>query len=112
DDTHTLLLICVRTKIAERQLTHILQARIKASDEAAAALEGNVAPRPIEGDHEAVAETNQKVDMGNAPQQPGRKAREAEFAELGDRPGTANGGERTEIAIAKCRSRTSLMACH
>src|SRR5262249_27768147 len=100
------------TKLDSRQLTHILLARIQASDEAAASFEGNVAPRPIDGDHEAVAETDQKVDMGNAPEQPGRKARKSEFAELGDRPGTANGGERTEIAIAKCRSRTSLMACH
>ena len=75
-----------RTKLDSRQLTHILQARIQASDEAAASFEGNVAPCPIEGDHEAFAEADQKVDVGNAPQQPGRKARKPEFAELGDRP--------------------------
>src|SRR5262249_35717761 len=75
-----------RTKLGSRQLTHILQAHIEASDKAAASLESNVAPRPIEGDHKPVAETNQKVDMGNAPQHPGRKARKSELAELGDSP--------------------------
>ena len=49
-------------------------------------MEGNIAPRPIEGDYEAVAEADQKVDVGNAPQQPGWKTRKPEFAELGDRP--------------------------
>src|SRR5262245_22213225 len=99
-----------RSKVGTRQLTHILQARIKAGDKAAASLEGNVAPRPIEGDHKPVAETNQKVDVGNAPQHPGRKTRKSELAELGDSPGAADRGERTEIAIAEYRGCTSLMS--
>src|SRR5262245_55996719 len=73
-----------RTKFGSRQLTHILQARIQAGDEAAASLEGNVTPRPIKGDYKAVAETNQKVHVGKAPQHPGRKARKSELAELGN----------------------------
>src|SRR3974390_3328346 len=108
----TVTLARFRTKLGSRQLTHILQACIQASDEAATSMEANIDPRPMQGDDEAVAEAEQKVDVGNAPQQPGRKARKPEFAELGDRLRTADGGERTEIAIAKCRSRASLMACH
>jgi len=54
------ILARLRTKVGSRQPTHILQTRIQAGDEAAATLEGNVAPRPIEGDHKPVAEANRK----------------------------------------------------
>jgi len=39
--------------------------------------------------------------MGDAPQDPGRETRKVKLAELGDRPRTANRGERAEIAIAE-----------
>src|SRR5690606_30293691 len=45
-----------------------------ARDEPRAALERQVAPEPVQGDRDAVAETDQEIDVGGAPDEPADKA--------------------------------------
>ena len=57
----------------------------RAGDQPRPALEGDVAPQPVQGDDEPVAPADQEPDMRQGPQQPGREAAELDPAQVGDR---------------------------
>src|SRR5215467_598965 len=83
---------------------HLLHPRPRyARDEPRAALEGDVAPAPAQRDSEAVAEPDQEVDVGEAPQQPRRKSRELDAAELRHRAFAPDGRHGAEVAITERR---------
>ena len=77
----------------------------QAGDQPRAALEGDVAPCPVQRDDRPPAETDQEVDVGGAPQHPGDETRQAHLAEVGHRILAADRGERAEVAIAERRQR-------
>src|SRR5436190_12306170 len=56
-----------------RRRTELLHA---AHDDARVALVGEVGPAPVEHHDQAVPEVDQKVDMGDEPDEPGGKSRE------------------------------------
>ena len=50
---------------------HAFDARAgNASDQSRPALKGNIVPAPIHGHRQTIAEADQEVDMGEAPQEP------------------------------------------
>src|SRR5271166_4033348 len=62
---------------------HILHARARhTGDQASSALEGNVIPCPIHRNDNTIAEPYQKIDVGDAPQQPCQKAVELDAPNL------------------------------
>src|SRR5262245_11875636 len=86
------------------------RSRVEAGDQPAAALERDVAPRPVERDRKPVLEADQKIDVRHAPQQPGEESGELELAELRDGAFAPDGRERAEIAIAEGRDGAALAA--
>src|SRR5260221_12863117 len=50
-----------------------------------APLEGGGVPKPIKGDDEAIAQTNQKINVSDAPEQPAHKALELKRPEFSNR---------------------------
>src|SRR5437763_14499397 len=64
-----------------------------AGDQASAAFEGQVIPQPAEADGEAVAKSDEKIDMGHRPEDPGGEARDLQPPEGDDRPAAADGGQ-------------------
>src|SRR5688572_29150779 len=76
-------------------------------DEARVALEGEVAPQPLQGDGEAAAEADEEPDVGGRPEQPGQVAAELDAADLHDRAAAADRREVAEIAVAEGRHRAA-----
>src|SRR5262249_22584704 len=93
----------LRMQLRALVLTLTLGLGVQSSDQAAAALECDIAPRPIERDDESVAEADQEIDVGHAPQHPGDQPGHPEPAELRDRARASDGGERAVVAIAERR---------
>ena len=84
---------------------HILHPRAgKAGDEPGAAREGEIVPGPVEDDREAVAEADEKIDICEAPDEPGEKARDAHSSHLHDRVRAANRRQRAVVAIDEGRA--------
>src|SRR6516164_143416 len=76
-----------------------------AGDEAAAAPEGQIGPKPSSQNSDAVAPTYQKSDMGRPPKPPCRSAAHANSAEVRDRCLPSNRGKASIMAVAERRRR-------
>src|SRR5262245_30815662 len=72
-----------------------------AGDDTGATVIGHIGPGPVDEHGEPVAEADQEPDMGEAPHEPGKKAGEAEAAEIGDGCLAADRGEVAVVAIDK-----------
>src|SRR5262245_19696429 len=68
-------------------------------------LESPVRPGPVDQHDEAVSKVDEEVDVRPQPDEPRRKAREVDAAELGDRRLAADGGELAVVAVAEGDSR-------
>src|SRR5260221_10474055 len=66
-----------------------------------ASLEGEVVPKPIKGDDEAIAQTNQKINVSDAPEQPAHKALELKRPEFYNRGTPADCCQIAKMDIAK-----------
>src|SRR5271170_3664979 len=75
------------------------------SNQPGAALEGDVAPQPVHGDHEAVAQSDQEIDVDRAPEHPADESGELNRAELHHRGLAADRGEIAEMVIGERRRR-------
>src|SRR5215467_16341690 len=60
-----------------------------------AALKGEVVPEPVEGDDKAVAQSDQKIDVRDAPEHPADESLQLQRSEFYDRGATA---DRREVA--------------
>ena len=87
-----------------RRRRHVFHPRSgQAGDEPRATLEGQVVPRPVHQYGQAIAEADQEIDMGEAPDQPGHEAGKAKGPELGHGALAADRGHAPEVAIAERR---------
>src|SRR5580658_1283423 len=66
---------------------------IALSDQAGAAIAGDVDPEPAQGDGKAIAHADQEVDMGEPPDPPRHPAAHLDPAEVDDRRALADGGQ-------------------
>src|SRR5258707_10969412 len=66
-----------------------------------ASLEGEVIPKPIEGDDEAIAQADQKINVSDAPEQPAHKALEFKRPEFYNRGTPADCRQIAKMDIAK-----------
>src|SRR3984885_2529177 len=74
-------------------------------DEARAALVTHINPQPVDRHAQPVADADQKVDVGEAPQPPGELALELDPAEVDHRPPLADRGQISRVLVAKGRRR-------
>src|SRR6185436_1659796 len=103
---------CLRTRFDTRRLTHIVQLMgVESSDQPTASLERDVAPCPVQRDDEAVAKSDQEIDVGDAPQHPGEETRDVQSAKLRHGPRAADCGQQSVIAVAEWPERLALAAC-
>src|ERR671910_3772794 len=72
-----------------------------ADDEACAAAERPVRPRPLNQHRQAIAKAAEAIDMYDQPEPPREVAAEAQPSELGDRAAAADGRHLPEVVIAK-----------
>ncbi len=72
-------------------------------DQPGAALEGDVAPQPGQGDDEAIAQPDQKINVHHAPEQPADKAPELNRSELHHGGAPADRGQHAHVSIAERR---------
>src|SRR4030095_2729977 len=72
-----------------------------ADDEARAAAECHVRPRPLDQYRQAIAEAAEPIDMHDQPEPPRQVAGEPELAELRDRAAAADCRHLPEVVIAK-----------
>src|SRR5262245_51020075 len=69
------------------------------------ALERQVVPHPVHRHHGAIAETNQVVDVCDAPDEPTQQAGELQPVHLYNCAIAPDRRDRTEVAVAKWRER-------
>src|SRR6516164_408492 len=74
-----------------------------AGDQPRAAAIGEPGPDPVQKDRHSIAEPDQKENVNDAPEDPGREACELEPAEIGDRRVAADGRKRPLVVIAEGR---------
>src|SRR5882757_4572222 len=88
--------------LALRRLRRWRRARAaEAGDQAGAALEGQVGPGPVHRHGQAVAKADEKIDMGEGPEQPGREPLDPQPPELGDSVAATDGRQDAEVAVAE-----------
>ncbi len=75
------------------------------SDQPRAALERHVDPQPVQRHREAVAQSDQKIDVDGAPEQPTQKPGELQRAKLHHRRLAADRGEFAHMMIDERRRR-------
>src|SRR4051794_19853364 len=66
---------------------------LRVGDEARAALEGEVAPRPLHHHQQAIAKADEEQQMDEQPRHPRDEARDVDPAEVGDSGGASDGRE-------------------
>src|SRR5690606_15443253 len=76
-----------------------------AGDEPRAALKGEIGPKPVDGDDQAVANADEKIDVDEAPDPPGEPAGKPEEAEIDHRRAPTDGREVADVDIAEGRRR-------
>src|SRR5271165_3742309 len=64
-----------------------------AGDQPGPAFEGQVVPQPADADGEAVAKTDQEVDVRHRPQKPGGETRDPDPPERDDGAAAPDGGQ-------------------
>lgn len=72
-----------------------------AKDETGASLERQVLPNPIEGHYNPVSNTDQKIDVGHAPEYPSDEARQTTAAERDDGAFASNRREIAQMTVVK-----------
>src|SRR5215468_10702005 len=70
-------------------------------DQPRAALEGEVIPQPSERDDETIAQPDQEIDVGDAPEQPAEEALEVQRPHLHHRGAPSDRGEVAGVVIAE-----------
>src|SRR6185295_14820376 len=80
-------------------------------DETRAALIGQERPRPLEENEDAVAETDQKQDVHEAPDEPSGEPGQAQATDPRDRLGPADDGEVPLVAVAERTPRPAGQVC-
>src|SRR5438067_5604928 len=82
-----------------RSLNGRFASGVVAGNDAGATVIGHISPGPIHEHGEPVAESDQKPNMGEAPDQPRQKSGKVKAAEIRNRSLAADGSEITEVAI-------------
>src|ERR1044071_8486501 len=77
------------------------ESAIRPGDEPCAALVCHVRPRPLQQDEQPVPEADQIEDVDAEPGHPRYEAAEVEPADIRDRGGAADCGERAFVAVAE-----------
>src|SRR5438270_551810 len=70
-------------------------------DETGAAVPRDVNPQPAQGDRQAIAQADQKIDVGQAPDPPSKPSADLQPTEVDDRRAFADGREIAGMPIAK-----------
>ena len=70
-------------------------------DEACASLEGEIGPRPVDEDHEAIPELDQVEDVHEEPGEPRDATGQPHGTDLSDGRGAADGGHLALVAIVE-----------
>src|SRR5438105_726178 len=86
-----------------RSLNGRFASGVVAGNDAGATVIGHISPGPIHEHGEPVAESDQKPNMGEAPDQPRQKSGKVKAAEIRNRSLAADGSEITEVAIGERR---------
>src|SRR5262245_47804247 len=81
--------------------TSILPLPRHLGDQPRAALEGEVVPQPGERHDETVAQPDQEIDVGDAPEQPAEEALEVQRPHLHHRGAPSDRGEVAGVVIAE-----------
>src|SRR5690349_243467 len=74
---------------------------LRASDQSGAAFKGEVGEQPIERDDDTIAESDQKIDVRGAPQEPGRKAADTKPTEIDHGCAPADGRQIARVLVAE-----------
>src|SRR5262249_20285840 len=91
---------------------HVLDVRAgNARDQSRPALERQVAPHPVHRHDGTIAETDQIVDVCDAPDEPAQQAGQPEPVYLYNCALAPDRRDRTEVAVAKWRECRRLAAC-
>jgi hypothetical protein len=80
--------------------TRFVYALPSLSDQTRAALIASMNPQPVDDDAEPIAQANQKVDVGETPNPPGKGAAQLDPAEVDDGQALADRGETAGMPIA------------
>src|SRR5277367_6158125 len=96
------VLVCL---LRPRKRSRSLHLSAPPRDEPRAALVTRVNPQPVDRDTQAIADPNQKVDVGEAPEPPGERALELDPAEVDHRAPLADRGEVASMLIMEGRRR-------
>src|SRR5215467_6629981 len=80
-------------------MLNIRHRRPTISDEPRPAPEGEEVPRPVQHYDEAVSEADEKIDVCEAPQQPGPKATQLEVSKLRHRAAPSDDRQHPEIPV-------------
>src|SRR5258706_5602705 len=86
---------------AIRTAGHEPSSRLRAGDQAGAALKGDIGPDPLDQDTDPVAKADQEKDVDDAPEQPGKKTAHPDPTEIGNRTAAPDGGEVSHIHVAE-----------
>src|SRR5580698_4224069 len=81
-----------------------------AGDEARATFVGEIRPRPLNKDKDAVLETNQKKNVDEQPRQPRYKTGDVNLAELRDCGRPADGRQAAFVVVVECGTNVRIPA--